>query len=152
MNELKSPNQVMNALHVHVETLELKVHKALADLDAYDKAGVWDWDRARIRRIQELIAECHRVFQQHRQIETPESKRIAELDCQAGAPVMNWQPIETAPKTEDVLLCDDHGHYVGGWIADSLIHGRDCWMIHGGSAVTPTHWMPLPPLPETRPL
>ena len=61
---------------------------------------------------------------------------------------MKWQPIETAPKTEGVLLCDHHGCYVGRWITDSLIHKRDCWMIHGGSTVNPTHWMPLPPLPN----
>ena len=61
---------------------------------------------------------------------------------------MNWQPIETAPKTGDILLCRGDRCYVGQWITNSLIHNRDCWMIHGGSTVNPTHWMPLPPLPN----
>lgn len=65
-----------------------------------------------------------------------------------------WQPISTAPKDDDpVLLCGplrDGGFYreTCKWYPPGKM-GRGCWPViwmadHG----EPTHWQPLPPLPE----
>lgn len=85
---------------------------------------------------------------------------------------MEWQPIETAPKEEDVLVW-----FKGGWIAILVL--TDCygptvqnpknpsgdverrqlgiaanyeWRNHSGDGdqdYRPTYWMPLPPPPLT---
>ena len=60
--------------------------------------------------------------------------------------VPNWQPIETAPLHEDLLLwCDSDilkGYRLSfGWCVG---FDRDDYPIY----VTPTHWMPLPAPPE----
>lgn len=63
----------------------------------------------------------------------------------------DWQPIETAPKEEWVLLFWPYwngpipavGIYCdGAWDSDSAIS-------HDGDS--PTYWMPLPPPPEAKP-
>jgi hypothetical protein len=73
--------------------------------------------------------------------------------CNArGYHVMDWQPINTAPKDVYVLACDVT-HYPdlswpsaeGPWIA-RLENGS--WRIQlDGQLVHPTHWMPLPSRP-----
>lgn len=61
---------------------------------------------------------------------------------------LEWQPIETAPRTGIALLLAQPwrsgydtrliGHYANGWV----IHdGRELWDVE------PTHWMPLPEPP-----
>jgi len=57
---------------------------------------------------------------------------------------MEWQPIETAPKNETILIAygvDEVGtglHWLGNeW---------DCDQEEG--VVVPTHWMPLPQPPQ----
>ena len=65
-----------------------------------------------------------------------------------------WQPIETAPKDDEILLygrynSDSQGYMprpmVGRW---GTFHKR--WEIHAGSrfGIRPTHWMPLPAPPQ----
>jgi hypothetical protein len=59
-----------------------------------------------------------------------------------------WQPIETAPTDGTrVMLCAGRWHYLAGvqWEDDD---GRPVWF--GGDVVVddPTHWMPLPALPQ----
>lgn len=71
-----------------------------------------------------------------------------------------WQPIETAPKGEGVLLlfgiidpCEMLNwhkpvQFVGYW---DHIDGAWCTMAttFNGPFAQPTHWQPLPPPPET---
>jgi len=69
-----------------------------------------------------------------------------------------WQPIETAPKNESVLIFIPNAeHYGPGiyrgmlvdmgtgphWDANALHMGRSC-----GWGNQPTHWMPLPEPPQ----
>lgn len=63
---------------------------------------------------------------------------------------MEWQPIETAPKSgERILLVIDHGPHgdkvwTGLWAGD--------WIVSYGKAQShPTHWMPLPEPPKEKP-
>lgn len=67
-----------------------------------------------------------------------------------------WQPIETAPKDMSVILCySDEGVYQGKYWANSDLwyplildcHGCGCC---GGDIPKPTHWMPLPEMPEEK--
>lgn len=54
-----------------------------------------------------------------------------------------WQPIETAPKHEEILTLMRHGVLQGVWDGDVVrgYYSRDMeWYA--------THWMPLPPLPD----
>jgi hypothetical protein len=68
-----------------------------------------------------------------------------------------WQPIETAPRDgAEILAADGAEHYICRWAdcADACSqipkHGwatqyNDHWMTYDEES--PTHWMPLPPLP-----
>jgi len=65
---------------------------------------------------------------------------------------MNWQPIETAPKTgvgilvyqpwksgyDEIMI----GHYANGWVRSETSSYDELDKIH------PTHWMPLPEPPQ----
>lgn len=66
----------------------------------------------------------------------------------AGA--TGWQPIETAPRGEDVLIVVD-GEVSVGSMTNGL-SGDDSWYwmtLEGAPMVdVPTHWMPLPCPPE----
>ncbi len=79
--------------------------------------------------------------------------------------VMGWQPIETAPKGEGILLADGHsiigiGNWVDGewWFWDGnadVTFFRDDWSeilcaeLNGWiKNCGPTHWMPLPDPPK----
>lgn len=59
-----------------------------------------------------------------------------------------WQPIETAPRTGERVLC--------GWAASCVFEGsfsveHGVWRCQQGAFVTePTHWMPLPSPPEAK--
>lgn len=68
---------------------------------------------------------------------------------------MNWQPIETAPKDEDVDVlgyCPNDDHLIvtmylslGKW---TLAGSTSCYTCGGGTYdPKPTNWMPLPPPP-----
>lgn len=59
-----------------------------------------------------------------------------------------WQPIESAPKDQTVLLAGEFAGE-GDWRIKCgyFCSERNFWCIWGASW-TPTHWQPLPPLPE----
>lgn len=69
---------------------------------------------------------------------------------------MKWQPIETAPKDEWILVCDeDRMQYVAIWCPDSRCgdyfrYGPREDYFGGliGTIWKPTHWQPLPVPPE----
>ena len=56
-----------------------------------------------------------------------------------------WQPIETAPKDESIILVYSTED---GWAVATWNDGN--WWTDGGWSHYPTHWMPLPPAPEQR--
>ena len=55
-----------------------------------------------------------------------------------------WQPIETAPKDERVLVCWPSGLMTTSRYSDEL----DDWLPAMATGRDPTHWMPLPELLE----
>ena len=80
---------------------------------------------------------------------------------------MTWQPIETAPKTDEWILCygqacdedgDDPRIFTACWTnwrnGKTLKggHWQFAWFDGGYyGRCEPTHWMPLPEPPETKP-
>ncbi len=78
-----------------------------------------------------------------------------------------WQPIETAPEGEHIMLYWPEGEKGVGGIECATIYKTDYWALtgydywtHGGpnagldweprNSEKPTHWHPLPKPPETR--
>ncbi len=71
---------------------------------------------------------------------------------------MEWQPIETAPKdgTRVLVVSEMRGTTYAGPMPRRLMIAAwiqtHAWKPHGwwsdGGNVYPTHWMPLPELPE----
>ena len=71
-----------------------------------------------------------------------------------------WQPIETAPKDQFLLLCGPSGYTTTPMVVTT---GRMCsdyhagrWIDHANDDLTdwgfePTHWMPLPERPGAQP-
>ena len=65
-----------------------------------------------------------------------------------AAIVPQWQPIESAPKDELILV----GPTKRMGICVAMHHSRDGWVTETTSEwvtmYTPTHWMPLPAAPK----
>ena len=68
---------------------------------------------------------------------------------------MQWQPIETAPKTSKAILvhCAERKNtYTATWVRDEEFPWSGKWKHFAGGFLTeaPSHWMPLPapPLPD----
>ncbi len=64
--------------------------------------------------------------------------------------MMGWRPIETAPRDGSaILLCEMPYDWiaVGKWRGPE--HSPVPWVIESGFQVGATHWMPLPPAPES---
>ena len=71
-----------------------------------------------------------------------------------------WQPIETAPRDQFLLLCGPSGYTTTPMVVTT---GRMCsdyhagrWIAHANDDLAdlgfePTHWMPLPDLPGAQP-
>lgn len=80
-------------------------------------------------------SECKSAFLQ--------AKEVLEQHSNNG-----WQPIETAPKDENILLfqTETQGVFEGKF----LDVDEGCWWNDAGFCIVdPTHWMPFPPPPET---
>lgn len=62
--------------------------------------------------------------------------------------MIDWQPIETAPKDGVSILAFHPSPYTGGRIATMIWDGTG-WRadIHSFVKLRPTHWMPLPKPP-----
>ena len=61
-----------------------------------------------------------------------------------------WQPIETAPVDGENILVTDGTVIFLVYCNTSPSEWRDVWCGNSMTAFTPTHWMPLPELPEGR--
>ena len=64
---------------------------------------------------------------------------------------MEWQDIETAPKTPTEILLwgvmkgrTQRWKYIGSWFP----HRDGGWWVAHGMPIRPTHWMHLPPKPK----
>jgi hypothetical protein len=71
---------------------------------------------------------------------------------------MEWQPIETAPKTNHAILIwvpEIECTFCVTW-RESIYDYPDGWAIFGGylrqdqNLQSATHWMPLPPPPQVQ--
>lgn len=120
------------------------------DMDMPDKA------QQALGRVRETVAKL-----------TPESQNCYDnldpiLELQAGdlravLALLEWQPIETAPKDGTPILLYWPGHrghiatncFVARWnvlAEDWLSSGQPVW--RGAGIYEPTHWMPLPEPPS----
>jgi hypothetical protein len=80
---------------------------------------------------------------EHQEFSSSSSGAVPE-----GRETPGWQDISTAPKDGTRILVHQGGLLdVATYIRDCLVHKRDVWMVSGGFAIQPTHWMPLPPVP-----
>jgi len=62
--------------------------------------------------------------------------------------VMEWQPIETAPKDDTQILLTDGSEVSQGWWEPD--YGWLGWEVYRAvHRFTPTHWMPLPDPPAS---
>lgn len=113
------------------EVLSAETKRKLAELDALYKEKVDDWIcyGMAIARLDDIIFK-----------DDPEPE-----------PKIGWQPIETAPVLGAMLVSVPPYHEVfeafrddrGRWQASDPC-GGGYYYLHP----EPTHWMPLPPLPE----
>lgn len=64
-----------------------------------------------------------------------------------------WQPIETAPKDQRILVWTGVEMYCAHW-AKNIFTDDEAWIVaqwgdnRDQALVRPTHWMPLPEQPE----
>lgn len=138
-----------------------KVKAALAYLDSgglVETAGLTDMaltmkhthikvDTAQAMALCYLAAEALA----HRGTAATLTASLAEAEARAGraeAAVPQWQPAETAPAGESVLLATSMG-----WVGEAIApeHDEDVWCWASGKGLhanhTPLKWMPLPEHP-----
>ncbi len=60
-----------------------------------------------------------------------------------------WQPIETAPKDEEIIMVNERGWLRIGYLPrrETMTWVCDDWDDITGKQIYPTHWMPAPELP-----
>lgn len=75
-----------------------------------------------------------------------ERQKLARAGAESIKPA-GWQPIETIPRDEILVLLHEHGHiFIGHYWED---HDACYGIYHGGPPLCyPTHWMPLPEAPK----
>lgn len=70
------------------------------------------------------------------------------MSCICGGEAQrDWQPIETAPSTnESILICEGEAVAIGWWNADDELYytGETRGVYDEPVTYHPTHWMPLP--------
>lgn len=72
--------------------------------------------------------------------------------------MMEWQPIETAPKDETRVLCTDGTAIAFCWFGEIYDYNKkeyvNCWAAENwgydgdSGPIDATHWMPLPKAPN----
>jgi hypothetical protein len=95
--------------------------------------------------LHELALDFHRRHP-HTDVATVE-RAMQEAAAEAFG---HWQPMETAPKIDRILLCIGGQDWaIGSWNKDAFDGPQ--WEDDGLEPVAffvqPTHWMPLPHLP-----
>jgi hypothetical protein len=61
---------------------------------------------------------------------------------------MNWQPIETAPKNDVIVLCNGGTLWQGFWQEGfGWVTGYDDGVMYVRIVLKPTYWSPLPSPP-----
>lgn len=82
-----------------------------------------------------------------------EALKAENEELRAKLDRMKWQPIETAPKAQRVLVWSGEEQYCAHW-AKNPFTNDEAWIVaewgdDGDQAlVKPTHWMPLPEPPK----
>lgn len=69
-------------------------------------------------------------------------------EAQRSSTTPAWQPMETAPKNDTIILSDGERVTPGGWFEDqfeegTLVQSAGWWILDGGE-MSPTCWMPMP--------
>ena len=140
----------------------MNIEKLIHDLRArinpqyYDQIGTESYERNQcVMAMEYLQQENERqrfdilAMNQSLDLLREENERL-----KADAELIEWQPIETAPKDgTDILVMTGETMHVVRWIN---IHGDfDYWAVddnkHGPFTLrgkAPTHWMPLPEPPK----
>lgn len=91
------------------------------------------------RRVTELLEANNRLVEENRKLKNAAQEK--------------WQPIETAPKAQRVLVWSGEEQYCAHW-AKNPFTNDEAWIVaewgdDGDQAlVKPTHWMPLPEPPK----
>ena len=68
--------------------------------------------------------------------------------------IMEWKPIETAPKEEGVVVLvyepglPHFDIFMAEWVHDIVGKRWQQWNTEDPAWLHPTHWMPLPPPPD----
>ena len=74
-----------------------------------------------------------------------ELNNLPEADRQELVAILNpWRPIETAPRSKDVLVYGAGRISTGTWLSE--LHGS--YWSWDGIPEQPTHWLPLPAPPS----
>ena len=66
-----------------------------------------------------------------------------------------WQPIETAPINTWILVLDKQPSPLSGPVSAyqslrRIVDKKYEWITDGDLEIEPTHWMPIPPLPQAK--
>jgi hypothetical protein len=67
--------------------------------------------------------------------------------------MMEWQPIETAPRDKRILVWSGQEIYAAHWVRN-MITNDEAWIVAqwgdecDQALVKPTHWLPLPEAPS----
>jgi len=116
-----------------------------------------------IKAIEGVAERLHRVYQINEALDGFTSTVVVMFkDAIRALPDAGWRDIESAPETGETILAyrSDAGVFTAHYVEDDAHlsspmnppEGECYWFTTGGDDLTddmPTHWMPLPPPPES---
>jgi hypothetical protein len=152
MSEL-AKNLSITALMLVVETLAAKelydINRTTENFEFLcEKRGKLETYIAELEAAQRwhVVKECNNVATP---IDVALRKRIAKLEA-----AQRWIPVsERLPEVgEEVFVCDESGHRRVDWLVCKPIDGVGETLFYSAAYDDdpPTHWMPLPKLPEVQ--
>lgn len=132
-------------------------HAAMNTIE--DAKYLWNERMDNLDRIEKLKAKLRQQTAEELLGLVKEDEVLIKRLEEALAQIPRWQPIETAPKDGTrILVATKYGIEVAEWEERAPQWGVvPAWIGMGLSTyeedreLTPTHWMPLPPPPETKP-